>query len=127
MAIWKDKYLVLLTQWGCVKMDLDTEKITQTFEGGKQYGNHCFLIDSQDYIWITTGRVINKINLNNQEDRTVFRCGENGLGNQPVSAIYEDKKGRIFFGTLGAGLYLYDEKNHTFSGYTTSKSRYKVT
>ncbi len=92
MAIWKDKYLVLLTQWGCVKMDLDTEKITQTFDGGKQYGNHCFLIDSQDYIWITTGRVINKINLNNQEDRTVFRCGENGLGNQPVSAIYEDKK-----------------------------------
>lgn len=122
MAIWKDKYLVLLTQWGCVKMDLDTEKITQTFEGGKQYGNHCFLIDSQDYIWITTGRVINKINLNNQEDRTVFRCGENGLGNQPVSAIYEDKKGRIFFGTLGAGLYLYDEKNHTFSGYTTENS-----
>ena len=43
MAIWKDKYLVLLTQWGCVKMDLDTEKITQTFDGGKQYGNHCFL------------------------------------------------------------------------------------
>lgn len=122
MSIWKDKYLVFLTQWGSVKMDLDTERISPVFGSGKQYGNHCFLIDSDDYIWITTDRTLYRVNLNNEQDLTTFPCGEKGLGNQPVSAIYEDKEGRIFFGTQGAGLYLYDEKSGTFKGYTTSNS-----
>lgn len=122
MVIWKNKYLVFLTQWGCVKMDLDTEFISPVFAGGKQYGNHCFMIDSHDYIWITNGRIVYKINLNDEEDKTVFRCGENGLGKQPVSTIYEDKKGRVFMGTQGAGIYSYDKNNHTFKGYTTGNS-----
>lgn len=122
MGIWKDKYLILITQQGCVKMDLDTEEITPTFDGGRQYGNHCFLIDSHDYIWITSGKEVNKVNLNDQEDRTVFRSGEKGLGNQPVSAIYEDSRGRIYFGTLGAGLYRYDAESDSFEGYTTENS-----
>lgn len=122
MTIWKDKYLVFLTQWGSVKMDLDTEHISPVFPSGKQYGNHCFAIDSNDYIWITSGRVIYKINMENEEDKTIFRCGENGLGDQTVTTIYEDKKGRLFFGTSGAGLYLYDKKNNSFKGYTTENS-----
>lgn len=122
MTIWKDKYLVFLTQWGSVKMDLDTEHISPVFPSGKQYGNHCFAIDSNDYIWITSGRVIYKINMEDEEDKTIFRCGENGLGDQTVTAIYEDKKGRLFFGTSGAGLYLYDKKNNSFKGYTTENS-----
>lgn len=122
MTIWKDKYLVFLTQWGSVKMDLDTEHISPVFPSGKQYGNHCFAIDSNDYIWITSGRVIYKINMEDEEDKTIFRCGENGLGDQTVTTIYEDKKGRLFFGTSGAGLYLYDKKNNSFKGYTTENS-----
>lgn len=122
MTIWKDKYLVFLTQWGSVKMDLDTEHISPVFPSGKQYGNHCFAIDSNDYIWITSGRVIYKINMEDEEDKTIFRCGENGLGDQTVTTIYEDKKGRLFFGTSGAGLYLYDKENNSFKGYTTENS-----
>lgn len=122
MAIWKDKYLLLLTQYGCVKMDLDTEQITSVFPSGRQYGNHTLLVDSHDYLWITTGPIVNRVNLNDEEDRTVFHCGENGLGNQPVSCFYEDKKGRIFLGTQGAGLYLYNEKEQSFTGYTTENS-----
>ena len=122
MKIWKDKYLIFLTQWNCVKMDLDTEKVSAVFNDGKGYGNFSFTVDSHDYIWITSGRVIYKINLNNQEDRTVFRCGSDGLGNQPVSVIHEDKDGDIYLGTLGAGLFRYDENSQSFKGYTTYNS-----
>lgn len=122
MRIWKDKYLVFMTQWGNAMMDLDTEHISPIFPSGKTYGNHCFLIDSHDYIWITTGYTLYRIKMNDEQDLRMFRCGENGLGKQLISTIYEDKKGRIFFGTLGAGLYEFDEKNNSFKGYTTNNS-----
>lgn len=71
---------------------------------------------------ITSGKIIYKINLNNEEDKTVFRCGQDGLGDQPISTIREDKKGNIWFGTHGAGLYLYDRQKNKFKGYTTENS-----
>lgn len=122
ITLLKDKYLVFLSRKGCVKMDLDTERITPLFGKGKQYGGHSFLIDSEDYIWIASGKSVRKINLNDEQDQTVFHCGENGLGNYAVSKIFEDRKGRIFFGTLGAGLYQYDDRTHSFTAYTTENS-----
>lgn len=121
MSIYKDE-LICTGPRGIFKMNLETEKVSPLFKSGKYYGSSCFLIDSKGYLWIAYGKDIFKINLENEEEQTLFRSGENGLGTIPISQIIEDKKGRIFLGTRGSGLFHYDEKNGRFIGYTTENS-----
>lgn len=121
MSLWKN-YLVFTTPKGILKMDLHTEKITPLLKSDKYYGNANYTIDSKENLWISYGQALWRINLNNENEQTLFRSGEKGLGNFSVSQIKEDKKGRIFIGTRGSGLFQYDEKNDSFIGYTTENS-----
>lgn len=121
MEIW-DNYLIFTAQSRALKMDLNTEKITPLFESDKYYGNSCLTVDSKGYIWIADRTSVRRVNTRDESDMTLFQCGEKGLGRFSVTQIFEDKKGRIFLGTRGSGLFYYDEKNDKFVGYTTENS-----
>ena len=49
-------------------------------------------------------------------------CQSNG-----ISALYEDKAGRLWVGTAGSGLYLYDRHQDVFSSYTAGEAASKLT
>lgn len=119
--LYKDQYLMLLTRKGILKMDLKTEKITPLFEKGNSYTGFNFTIDSKEYIWISTGWYVLKINLKDETDQKKFYYGKDGLGHFSVTKIIEDRKGRIFLGTQGSGIYCYNEHANNFTGYTAEK------
>jgi signal transduction histidine kinase/ligand-binding sensor domain-containing protein/DNA-binding response OmpR family regulator len=113
--------LIILSRNGFFKLDLKTEKLSPLFKIKQPTGSK-FLIDSKGYLWIAQSGGIAKINLHNESDETTFPNNEKGLGSLNVSCMYEDTKGRMFFGTNGSGLYYYDETNGTFTGYTSANS-----
>lgn len=121
MSIWKN-HLVFTAQQGIVKMNLDTEKITPFFKNGDPLGYTSFLIDSKGYIWVATGNGVWRVNLENESIKTFYRSGEKGLGELPVTQMAEDKKGRLFIGTNGSGLFSYNEEEDRFIGYNTENS-----
>lgn len=121
MKIWKN-WLIFSSQRGLVKMDLETEKISPLFDKGKFYGNSCFLIDSKGYIWTAYGKGVIRVNMKDEKDQQYFECGKQGLGEFSITQIFEDKKGRIFLGTQGSGLFRYEEAENRFIGYTTDNS-----
>lgn len=121
MKIWKN-YLIFSSQRGLIKMDLDTERLSPLFESEKYYGGGCFLIDSKGYLWSSYGKKVMRVKLDDEKDIRFFHCGEQGLGKFDVTQIFEDKKGRIFLGTNGSGLFYFDEEKAYFTGYTTENS-----
>lgn len=113
--------LIILSRNGFFKFDLKTEKLSPLFKTKQPLGNK-FLIDSKGYLWIAQNGGLTKINLHNESDETIFPNNQKRLGSLNVSCIYEDTKGRMFFGTNGSGLYYYDETYDAFIGYTSANS-----
>lgn len=121
MELWKDT-LVFTTQLGIWKMNVNTEEIIPYFPSRHYYGNTCFLTDKKGYIWIAAEKGIYRINAKNEKEKTFYRYDEKGFGHFAVTQLIEDRKGRIFIGTNGSGLYYYNEKEDNFTGYTTQNS-----
>lgn len=108
-----DQYLVLLTRTSILKMHLDSGKFTTLFEDNKNIYYPAFHIDSKNNIWLTNNDYIVRINLLDQTDMTHYSRADYRLGNFPVISIFEDKEGRVYFGTRGGGLFmLYPQQNY---------------
>jgi ligand-binding sensor domain-containing protein len=60
-------------------------------------------IDSKDRIWLSSK---NGITLINKNEVSLFKAS-NGLPNENIEVIYEDKEGNIWFGTDGSGAFRY--------------------
>lgn len=71
-------------------------------------------IDSKNRIWLSSK---NGITLINKDEISVFR-ESNGLPNENIEVIYEDKEGNIWFGTDGSGTFRYTSDE--FVTYNTS-------
>lgn len=119
VALYNDEYLVMLTSKGLLKMELSTEEITPLFKSPRT-PNWCgsFLIDSKENIWLAQKGNVVRINIQDENDQITFK---KKLGRFEVSKIVEDRDGRIFFGTNGSGIYLYNEKENSFTNYTAEK------
>ena len=61
----------------------------QTPEANTEGSN--FLIDSQNYLWITHWRRIVRINMNNPQEKYIYQYGEKGLGNYYVCLLYTSR------------------------------------
>ncbi|MCC8142976.1 MAG: hypothetical protein LUD02_07065 [Tannerellaceae bacterium] len=92
VALYKDTALVLLTQTGIFRFDLETEKLTYIFPNDNKFIGSCFLLDSRGYIWIARWGKLHKINMDNPYDSTVTSCGEKGLGKFNVTKILKIKR-----------------------------------
>ena len=76
----------------------------------------CILPDSKGNIWIGTDVGINKLNTQGQVLKIYSRA--QGLVDEKVMSIEEDHLGRIWFATIGHGLYLYYPENESFINFT---------
>lgn len=83
-----------------------------------------FLIDSQNYLWITNWKKIVRINLNNPQEECIYRYGKNGLGNYYAQSMVESRDGTLFFGTSGSGIYQFDRKREKFIACTDINADY---
>lgn len=118
----KDSLLVL-TRNGLFNLALDTEKLTTLFPTlNLSTTGRDFIIDSKKNIWITKGATVLRINLYDTDDHSLFRINQNGLGAFDVTHVFEDNTGKIYFTTLGAGLFEYNEEENFFIGYTAEEN-----
>ena len=117
IALYKDEYLIMLTRKGILKMSLETEQVSPLFASGNAYFSANFAIDSKDNLWVSQGWRLLRINLKDEKDQTEYKNGQNGLGRFNITKIFESRDGQMFFGTLGSGLFLLDQKTNTFIGY----------
>ena len=83
-----------------------------------------FLIDSQNYLWITHWRRIVRINMNNPQEKYIYQYGEKGLGNYYVQSMAESHDGTLYFGTSGSGIYRFDGKKEQFTACTDIDADY---
>lgn len=83
-----------------------------------------FLIDNKDRMWIakSDGGVV-RIDLNNNKIKEYNAVMEDStsIGKFRITHILEDSKGKLFFGTLGSGLFLYLPETDTFRNFTAEK------
>lgn len=120
-------YLWIGTSNGFNVMNLETKEIinlTASFKTIKTKDNFSGAIfeDSEGILWL--GSFVNGglIKLNPHTKKAeVFTAveGNNGLSNNSIRAIAEDKSGHIWIGTSN-GLNMYDKKTNKFTKYTTS-------
>lgn len=76
----------------------------------------CILEDSKGNIWIGTDAGINKIDPDGDVVKKYGR--KEGLIDEKIMAIEEDNQGRIWFSTIGHGVYLYYPEDESFVNIT---------
>jgi signal transduction histidine kinase/DNA-binding response OmpR family regulator len=105
-------------------MDTATCQITPLFKSGRLYGLSYFYVDSRGYIWIAAKYMLYRVNLANEADQKIYRCGKKGLGDYFITDmnITEDSHHQIYIAIFGSGLYRYDRATDSFRSYTTSNS-----
>lgn len=122
VKLYKDKFLILLTQKGLLKMDLETEEITKLFQDpALDLWVSSFLIDSKGYIWLVQNTTVLKVNMENPKEQVLYTNSHLASRHVFFSCIFEDRQGNMFFGTLGAGLFSLDQQTGEFTGYTAEK------
>lgn len=119
VVLYNDSYLIMLTRKGILKMNLDTEELTSLFDSDVNYNGITFAIDGKDNIWIGQSAGIQRINLKNEQDQTIYRNNEKGLGRFGITKVFVDRNGRMFFGTHGGGVFSLDSETDTFTRYAT--------
>lgn len=122
--------LALLTQGGVVFMNPDTEKFSQLSDDAevrrltnKHYAYETFLIDSRQRMWLASadGGVICIDMVSSEITRYVTDVNNpSAIGRFKVVHIFEDSKGRIFFSTIGSGVFEYLEQERSFRAYNTA-------
>jgi len=128
MQIYKDK-LVFINLGKLFQMDLNTNAINPFFSDSLKKekiegtGNDYFRIDSKGYIWLAKADRIERICLKNPSDKEVYMNGNYGLGERGTLKIFESKAGKIYFGTRGSGLFLFNEKERTFTRYSAEQNQ----
>ncbi len=122
--------LAVLTQGGAMFMDPATEKFSPLSDNpdvrrllSKRYAYETFLIDSRQRVWLglAEGGVICVDLTSSQITQYVTDVNNpSAIGRFKVVHIFEDSKGRIFFGTIGSGVFEYLEDEQRFKSYSTS-------
>jgi signal transduction histidine kinase/ligand-binding sensor domain-containing protein/DNA-binding response OmpR family regulator len=117
-----DQYLILLTRSGVFKMSPETYRITTLFEDGRNFISTAFHIDVKNNIWLIQGEYITRINLLDASDKTSYHRKDYNLGRFPIISVFEDREGRIFFGTRGSGLYMLSPGSGQFVHFTAEQN-----
>ena len=124
--------LIILTQKGIVQLDLKTETISSFFNDNKITNaiglkNTSFLIDSKQNLWLAaTDGGLKRYNLSKNEFKTYkHEFGKKGsIGRLNVTRIYEDRRGRMLFATVGSGLYEYLPGKDIFERYSAAENSF---
>ncbi len=113
-TLYRDKLYV--SAWsGIFAMDLKTGGFECLFDY-QHPAFHNFMIDSKGYIWLATNREVIRMRLDDWDDITHIPLAEHQLRFK-ITRMLENRHG-IYMGTLGSGLFRYDEASGTFTQYT---------
>lgn len=106
-----DDKLYVAARNGLFVMDPDTEEFTYL-------DLYCqsFAFDSKGYLWHNTTTQLTKMNLADLKDIKVYDIRDHGSRFGITRVL--DYRGTIYFGTLGSGLYRYNEQDDSFTSYT---------
>ncbi|MDR2915079.1 MAG: response regulator [Tannerella sp.] len=121
--LYKEDWLIIQSRNGLFRLNLYTEELSPLFSESNRVYGALFFIDSDDYLWLANSADITRINMNNDSESLVLNKKETGFGNFGVSCIFEDSKGRLFFGTSGSGIYQYDKDSSHFISYTAERNQ----
>lgn len=124
-----DGMLVLLTQSGFTKMDLEKELFYPISDNPAVNGllsgtsTHAFLIDSKDRLWVKAQGRLTCTNLKTNQIKTYpyEEKSNKSFGRLNISDIFENSEGSIFFATIGEGIFKYNEDTDDFENYTAEK------
>ena len=128
MQIYEDK-LIFIDRGELFQMDLTTNVITPLYKDNSKEekiggtGNNYLLIDSKGYLWLAKDYSIVRIHLKGNSEEEVYMNGSHGLGIGGTLKIFETKDGKIYFGTRGSGLFLFNENDRTFTHYSAEQNQ----
>jgi len=121
--LYKEDTLIIQSRNGLFSLNLTNGQLSPLFdEHNRIRGILIIYIDSGHNLWVATVDDFIRVNLDGKNERTVFNKKEMGFGSFAPTCIFEDHKGRMFFGTIGSGLYQLDEDAGRFISYTTEKN-----
>ncbi len=119
--------LVLLTQEGLCRMDLEKEKFYPFTEDeelqtllSERFGYETFLIDRSNRLWLAhTDGGLSCVDLDTHTRHRYIYDPEQkrSIGQFKVVAICEDSRKQVYFGTLGSGVYKYLPEEDEFLSY----------
>ncbi len=116
--------LLLTTQKGVVVFNKRTgtcRRLVDTPEANNRYITD-MLIDRDSNCWqALSGKVI-RYNLKTHKQEIYFSGEDTPLGQSHVLVLFQDRHGRIWLGSSGAGLLVYRPQTNTFESYTTRNS-----
>ncbi len=77
----------------------------------------CFLHDSRGYMWIGTSDGLNRYDGYGAKVYRKTPDDPHSLGNNFINLLFEDHQKNVWVGTIGNGLYKYDDLQDNFIGY----------
>lgn len=111
--------LIIHSRRGLFLMNTTTEHIRPLFDRDTLPSFTAFTVDTKGNLWLAGPAAVMRINISRPADRRIFRRPEQERFD--ISCIFEDRpRGRLFFGTLGHGLFLYDPACERFSAAYTA-------
>lgn len=116
--------LLLATNKGLVIMDRNTFRMTKLDVGlvaprRAQIWDVCF--DTDGFMWLTSSTDLYRVNMKTKASkRYIFKEISGSLANNYLNCILKDSKGRIWFGSTGSGLFLYDSSTDSFKNYDST-------
>ncbi|MDR1584807.1 MAG: response regulator [Prevotellaceae bacterium] len=123
--------LVVLTHQGISKMNLQTETFHKLSGNEKvnkiltrRHTYETFLIDSQDRLWLSLfygGLMSINLKTNEIKEYHYNEKDPSGIGKFKTIKIFESSQRRLFFCTIGSGLFEYDANNDNFINYTSEQ------
>ena len=127
LQLYKSK-LMILTQGGMAVMDFDTETFAPVIDDAKadrlftDATYETFLADSHQRLWLakSDGGIV-RIDLatGKIEDYEANASNPSSIGKFRVASICETSQGKIFFGSIGSGLFKYTPEDNSFQKYGT--------
>lgn len=118
--------LLLAAKGGLLVLDKKELKL-HSFEHNSLLTKHISQVwnltfDKEGDLWITTSFDLLRINLQTSSVRSYpFSQISGSKAQHHINHILCDTKGRIWLGSTGSGIYLYDEKKDSFIGYGTKQ------
>jgi signal transduction histidine kinase/ligand-binding sensor domain-containing protein/CheY-like chemotaxis protein len=119
--------LIVLTQKGFVSLDMQTESLDFFINDEKLRESigirlTTFYIDSRDNLWMAlTDGGLKKYNLKTGKINTYVHSFDitGSIGRHNITKIYEDRRGRLLFASMGSGLFEYLPDNEVFVRYSS--------
>ena len=104
---------------GVFMMNPDTNEFRLLIHG--QY-YQTFVTDSEGYLWLASGREVYRLNPEHPEEVKTIDMASYGCQFNIVKLL-ENGDGRLYIGTLGSGLYCYDERTGQCTNYTLERNQ----